>query len=236
MRFIYLSLVLIVMSTQSFALTDADKGEVKAIVAQYIKENPDEVLDAVLAAQDAIDAKAAAASQEKISDLLVRLEEINAPQAGNPDGDVTVVEFFDYNCGYCKRTFGNVNSILKSDSNIRVLFVETPILGRSSLLAAKWSLAAENQDKYFEFHSAVMKNKGRITETTLENSAKKVGMDVEKAREDASSPATSKKIKSFLDIAQDIGVKGTPAFVIDGKLYPGMLSIAELKQEIKKSR
>jgi protein-disulfide isomerase len=158
------------------------------------------------------------------------------PVAGNPNGDVTIVEFFDYNCGYCKKALGDVVTLMEEDKNVKFIFVETPILGNTSELAAKWAMAAQKQDAYMEYHIGLMKHRGPINETSLEKVAKKVGLDVQKLRDDANSDDVANKVAEKSRKAAQMGISGTPAFIINGKLYGGYIGLDKMREAIKDAR
>jgi len=164
------------------------------------------------------------------------LNDIDSPEAGNPDGDVTLVEFFDYNCGYCKKAFSAVQEVLEKDKKVRVVFKEFPILGPSSETAAKWALAAGKQKKYFEFHKKLMNNKSPIDDVLLEKIAKDIGMDVDQAKKDTGSADVLKQIEDNRSLASSLGLGGTPAFVIGEEVVPGMMFPEDFLKKIAEMR
>lgn len=218
------------------ALSDAQKAEVKSLVEQYIKENPEVIIESFKAYQEKQQQDSLKAAQESISKNTNKLTAKGLPGTGNPDGDITVVEFFDYNCGYCKKVITDIQSILDSDKNVRFVFFDMPILGESSLTAAKWAQAAHKQGKYFEFHTALMEHRGSIDNSVLESAAKKSGLDVAKLKKDAESDEIAVALENALTLGRDVGVQGTPGFVIGGELFPGYLGEDGLKQAIKDAR
>ena len=140
---------------------------------------------------------------------------------GNPKGDVAMVEFFDYNCGYCKGMFPAMMETVKADGNIRLLMKEFPILGPSSVTATKAALAARKQNKYTELHLALMDHKGSLTDDAVMQVAKDTGLDLARLQKDMADPAVTAIITKNRDLAQDLDIQGTPALVIGDTLVPG---------------
>jgi protein-disulfide isomerase len=177
-----------------------------------------------------------AAAATKISELKDQLTAQGLPEAGNPKGDVTVVEFFDYNCGYCKKAIEDIKKVVDTDKNVRFVFFDMPILGPTSMTAAKWAHAAHNQGKFFEFHKAVLEHNGGLSEDILAEIAGKVGMDVEKAKKDANDPTLNANLEKGIQMGHDIGIQGTPGFIIGTDLFPGYLGEDGLKKAIDDAR
>ncbi|MDE2335713.1 MAG: DsbA family protein [Alphaproteobacteria bacterium] len=205
------------------------KAQVEQIVHDYIVNNPKLIMDSVN------NYRFQAASQQAEEGVKKNEKELTSsasPVAGNPKGDVTVVEFFDYNCHYCKGSFPSVQALLKDDKNVRFVFKDFPILGPSSVEAAKWALAAQKQGKYFAFHSAMMLNREPITDDLLKSVSKNVGMDVAAAEKDAESADVTNQIEKNVELAQELGISGTPSFVIGNKVDPGVLSEDEMENQI----
>ena len=160
----------------------------------------------------------------------------NAPVLGNPDGDVTVVEFFDYNCPYCRRAMPQVQGLLDGDPNVRLVYREWPILGDGSVFAAKAALAARNQGKYEEFHWAMMGMSGRAEEASVLRIAKEVGLDIGQLRRDMEAPEVQEHIASSMRLTQALGFNGTPSFVIGDALVPGFVEQSELEIYVSDAR
>jgi protein-disulfide isomerase len=163
------------------------------------------------------------------------LHDASSPVGGNPAGDVTIVEFFDYNCSYCKRVAPTVKALIKSDPNIRVVYKEFAILGPPSVLAAKAALAAQRQGKYVPFHGALMSS-GRATDSTIAALAKNLGMDYGKLLKDMKDPAISKTLQRTYRLAGLLGINGTPAFIIGNQLVPGAISADALARMVRAER
>jgi protein-disulfide isomerase len=218
------------------ALNETQKAEVRQIIKEYMRENPEIVIESFKAFQDKQQAESIANAQVKIKEYASYLTGSNMPSAGNPKGSITVIEFFDYNCGYCKKAIGDIKNIIDTDKDVRFVFVEMPILGPTSLTAAQWAHAAQRQGKYFEFHTALMEHNGAIEDSVLEETAKKIGLDLEKAKADAGSSEVAEEIQKGMQIGGEIGVQGTPGFIVDDQLFPGYLGEEGLKKAIEDKR
>jgi len=215
------------------------KAEIEKIVHDYLLENPEVIIEAINIAADRERAAEAGRVAEKIaenSDELFSNE--NAGEIGNAKGDVTMVEFFDYNCGYCKRAMNDVTALVEGDKNLRVVFIDMPVLGPSSELAAKYSLAAKRQGRYFDYHQALLSHKGGIDEALLQAKAKEIGLDVERLKKDASSSEIAQILRANLNLAGTSGITGTPGFVIGDKIIPGAVGkdvLGALIEDVRKN-
>lgn len=216
--------------------SDTQKAEIQQVIKAYLRDNPEVVIESLKIYQEREQQNSQEAAQAKIAEYKTQLTKEGLPGAGNPKGDVTVIEFFDYNCGYCKKAMHDVQAVLDSDKNVRFVLFEFPILSESSHTAAKWAHAAHKQGKYFEFHTALMNHNGAIDESVLESTAKKLSLDVEKLKRDAASPELEKELKEHIDIAHAIGIQGTPGFIVGTELFPGYIGEDGLKEAIKTAR
>lgn len=228
---------LICSITTPVAAQSLTEGDVKRLVLETILENPEIVMEAVaILQQREQDAQANAAAEAMVehSDLL-----LNDPQAevfGNPDGDVTIVEFFDYNCHFCRETTPTVTALMESDPNIRLVMREFPILGPGSVEAARVALAARNQDGYEAFHFALMEMPGQAQTASALKLARELGMDVDQLRADMQLPEIDQHIETSMTLAQALGINGTPSFVVGGTLVPGALPLEQLQQLVAQER
>lgn len=221
--------------TSSF--TPAQKAEMKQLIREYILANPEIINEAI----DALDAKMAKGKAEKRSETIAkRRQELFSPAEGtvigNPKGDVTVVEFFDYNCGYCKSMFQAVAELLREDRNMRLVLKEYPILGPSSMTASRAALAARKQGKYSELHLALLAHKGQLSDGTIMDIAGKVGLDVKKLENDMKDPAITDVIVKNHNLADELGIDGTPSLIIGDAFVPGAISKEKLVEHISKAR
>ena len=220
---------------QSF--TDAQETEIKGLVREYILENPEIIMEAVQALQ----ARDAQAKLDRQRDALAALGNGLEPDSddmvlGNPDGDVTVVEFFDYNCGYCKSMFPNLMAAVEADGNTRLVVKEYPILGEGSVIASRAALAARKQGKYQEFHTALLNFKGRLGDTAIDAVAASVGLDLRQLRSDMASKEVDAVIDRTNDVAKQLEITGTPAFVIGDLILPGAIPQSEMTRLIAAAR
>lgn len=219
------------------AFDAAQKEEMGGIIRDYLMENPKVIMDAVeryRANQEEIEAKAMEDSILSKSDAL--FNNPKSPVVGNPKGDVTIVEFLDYNCGYCKIAFRDIETLLKEDKNLRVVFKEIPILSESSHMASRYALAAHKQGKYWDFHMALMTATGGIDENYVENVAKGLKLDMKKLKADAESAEVRETLEANLTLAREIGFSGTPSFVVGTRPLRGHYGIEALRKFIADTR
>lgn len=210
------------------------KADIEKIVHDYILDNPQVILESVNEYQKKSTQARQDNALEKNKDFLFK--DNGDPEAGNPEGDVTIVEFFDYNCHFCKSAFADVQDLVKKDGKVRVVFKEFPILGPSSETAAKWALAAHKQKKYFEFHKALMGNKEPVNDTLLEKIATNVGMSVDQAKKDITGTEILLQIEKNRSLANQLGINGTPAFVIGKEIIPGGIPLEEMERKVAEQR
>jgi protein-disulfide isomerase len=223
------------LAQQNETLTE--QGKIEQIIHDYLLAHPEVIIEAVSKYQ-AEQEKATAAAQAKA--LVDRREELihapDDPVIGNTNGDVTIVEFFDYQCPYCKSSASSVLETVSTDGNVRVVFKEFPILGPASDYAAKAALAAHKQGKYRELHMALMTFKGKLTEEDVMRLATDVGLDTTRLAQDMAAPNIAESIARNHALAEALGVRGTPAFVIGDQLIPGAMSVDEMRQRIAAAR
>jgi protein-disulfide isomerase len=210
-------------------MSPADRKATEALVRAYILENPEIITDAVAILQQREVAERLSAVGNDIA------KPFPGAEAGNPQGDVTIVEFTDYNCGFCRASVPDVQSLLKSDGNIRLVYRELPILSQSSRDAALWALAAARQGKHKAFHDALFAG-GRADEANIATAARKAGLDMAAARAFAASPQASQEIERNLAFMQQIGFNGTPTFIIGDQILEGALGYDALKRAVEKAR
>jgi protein-disulfide isomerase len=159
-----------------------------------------------------------------------------APVGGNPAGDVTLVEFFDYNCPYCRRVAPIVTELEEADPDLRIVYKEYPILGPGSQFAARAALAARKQGKYIPFHNALMQATEQVTDATVMKVAREVGLDTEQLRADMQDPAIQEAIGRNLQLASALGITGTPSFIIGEEVVPGAVDLRTLQSLIARAR
>ncbi|HRJ61358.1 MAG TPA: DsbA family protein [Azospirillaceae bacterium] len=216
---------------------EGDRPAIERIVREYLIANPEVLVEAMQALeqrqQTAADQKARAALKQNRQQIF---NDDASPVGGNPKGDVTVVEFFDYNCGYCKAVHDDALKLVKDDGRLRYVYKEFPILGPGSVVAAKAALAARAQGKYVEAHNALMSHRGRLDEAAVLRILGDAGLDVTKLKADMEAPAVAKAIESNLLLADKLGIRGTPAFIIGDELAPGAIKLDEMKRMVAEAR
>lgn len=204
------------------AFSKQQKAGIEAIVREYLLANP-EILFEV---QNLLEKRAEEMQAERMKTAIKsNAEELyrrtDAPMAGDPDGDVTVVEFFDYNCGFCKRGLSQLSKLIDNDKKVRVVLKELPILSQGSEEASRIALAAKKQGKYWEVHSALLNHRGALDGNSAMRVAGKLGLDVEKLNKDKDSKEVTAEIEKVREIAQKMGINGTPHFLVGDRTIPG---------------
>lgn len=223
-------------SAQAETFSDAQKKEIEVLFKEFLSDNPQLILDSVDSYRAQEEQRTKQSAQEKLAEYSDYFAQADLPSAGNPDGDVTVVEYFDYNCGYCRKAFADIQVLMKDDKNVRVVFQEMPILSPSSQLMAEYALAAKRQGKYFEMHTAIMDYKGPQNAKAYEKLGKELGLDIEKLRADAKSDAVKEEIDVSRKMANELGIRGTPGFIIGDEIFPGYIGIQALKDGVQAAR
>jgi protein-disulfide isomerase len=232
-------LALFPLASSAFAQTPAakfDEGQTKAIqdiVKDYLLKNPEILLDMQQAYELKAEKARAAAMEKKLPAFykaLAGMKDELAPFTIGK-GDVTIVEFFDYNCGFCRRAFPDLVGLMNKDKGVRTLFLEFPVLSPDSTAVSHMAIAAAKQGKYFEFHRAVMAG-GPAKEATAMQIAEKIGLDMTKLKADMASPETNQLIAKLSQLAKDLYVDGTPTFIIGDKLFPGAAEPEQLKKMV----
>jgi protein-disulfide isomerase len=219
----------------------AQRGEIEKIIREYLIANPQvlqEVMMELEKRQSAMDSqRQQAAVRENAKELFSSPRHV---VIGNPQGNVTMVEFFDYNCGYCKRAMDDMNALLKSDRNLKVILKEFPVLGPGSLEAAKVATAVRIQDKtgkkYLDFHQRLMGGRGQADKARALAAAKDAGFDVAKIEKDLESEEVKASLQESFKLAQALGLNGTPSYVIGDKVIIGAVGLEALQEGINTAR
>ncbi len=224
------------------------KAEIESIIGEYLSKNPDFVADylrknpeIMIEVSEILRAKQARLERDKAAYTLdAHRDKIErhpmTPSTGNDQGDVTVVEFFDYQCPYCKRVFSYMAELEKEDKNLRVVWKEYPILGPISRFAARAAMAADRQGKYMDFHAAVMGAPGRLSEDRIMKLAKGAGIDIAKLKVDMKLPEIDAYLDETIALAGALGITGTPGFVIGDEIVAGAIIKRDMKQRIEFAR
>jgi protein-disulfide isomerase len=206
-------------------------------VREYLLKNPEVIMEALQILQER--QKAAEAENLKRT-IAERSEEIlndpAAPVGGNPAGNITLVEFFDYNCPYCRRVAPTVAELEEADPDLRLVYKEFPILGPGSQFAARAALASTRQGKYVPFHNALMQANEQVTEETVMMIARNVGLDTERLDQDMQDPTILEAIARNLQLGNALGITGTPSFIVGDHLVPGAVDLGTLQRLISRAR
>ena len=215
----------------------AEEEAIGRVVRDYILEHPEIILEAV---QELERRKQAESRQQRDEAIAANSEQLfsdpASPVVGDPEGDVTVVEFFDYNCGYCRRMTEDIFELVEDDGDIRFVLKELPIFGEGSRFAAKAALAADRQGLYGEFHYALMTAGVTIDQASTMAIAAEVGLDLAQLEEDMLDPAIDAQLDANYRLARALGVEGTPATVIGETFLPGARGYDELAALVAKAR
>lgn len=214
-----------------------DKAAVEKIVRDYILSNPELITDAIRILREKKKLAETATDRQLVASNRAELvDDPDSPVGGNAKGDVTVVEFFDYRCGVCKRIHPIVDQLVKSDPNIRRVYKEWPILGPNSVLAARAAIASRKQGKYLSFHKAMMEATSSYGESAIMAMAESVGIDTARLREDMRSPETDAIVRKNYALAEKLKLNGTPSFVIGNTLLRGGRDLESLRALVAEAR
>jgi len=223
---------------QSFS--DAQKSEIEKIIKDYLVAHP-EVLEEASAE---LDKRKQLAEAEKARSAIKNHSEalFNSPRqvtVGNGSGDVTLVEFFDYNCGYCKRALADLTTIMKDDGKLRVVLKEFPVLGPGSVEAARVAVAVRMQDKgkkYFDFHQRLLNGRGQADKARALAAAKDAGFDIARIEKDMTSDEVKVSLEESMKLAEALGMNGTPSYVVGEEVVVGAVGLDALKQKVNLAR
>ncbi|TGH23696.1 MAG: DsbA family protein [Aphanocapsa feldmannii 277cI] len=214
-----------------------DRNQIERIVREYLLEYPEVIEEAMIGLSEKRELEEQERQRAVIAAHTEALQDHPlSPVSGNVDGDIAVVEFFDYQCPYCKRALGPVTELLETDSQVRVVWKEYPILGPDSRFAARAAMAAERQGHYHEFHVALMSESNRLSEERTIEIATDIGLDIDKLREDMEDPAIESYLDETAQLANVLGIRGTPAFVIGDILVPGAVDTDRMREVIAQVR
>ena len=226
-------------SADSFS--DSQRTDIEAIIKNYLVSHP-EVLEEAMA--ELCKRQAAAETQKHEASVAQNADAIfNSPRQvvlGNKDGDVTFVEFFDYNCGYCKRAMDDMLTLMKSDPKLKVVLKEFPVLSQGSVEAAQVAVAVRMQDpsgkKYLDFHQKLLGGRGQADKARAMAAAKDAGLDIARIEKDLTSPEVKATIQENMKLAEDMGLNGTPSYVIGNQIVVGAVGLESLREKIGMAR
>ncbi len=216
--------------------TPAQRAEIIDILREALRKDPTILRDAVEAMRSEEARQQAEGTRNAIHAAQTELNNAADQVIGNPRGDVTVVEFFDVRCGYCRKLEPAMAELLRRDPNVRLVLKDLPILGPASVLGARALLAAQSQNGYEKLRGALMSQAAAPTLETIRADAKRLGLDAERLVREMDSPAVAARIDANLSLATRLGIQGTPAIVIGEVLIPGAVDVAELQQAVQQTR
>ncbi|MGD9768754.1 MAG: DsbA family protein [Pseudolabrys sp.] len=224
------------------SITSDQRGEIEKIIREYLLSHPELLQDVMVE----LEKRQTAAEAEKHRNAVKEhAEEIfNSPRQvtlGNPQGDVAIVEFFDYNCGYCKRAMGDMLELIKDDPKLKFVLKEFPVLGEGSVQAAQVAAAVRMQDKtggkkYLEFHQKLLNSRGQVDKARALAAAKEAGFDVARLEKDMASDEVRAQLEESMKLAEALGLNGTPSYVVGPEVVVGAVGIKTLKERVNNAR
>jgi len=227
------------LSAQPAAATNppANQSNIEQTIHDYILAHPEVLIESLQIAKQKEEDRVAAIRKSMVGTFEKELlEDPDTPSFGNPKGDVTVVEFFDYKCPYCRQVEPSLQSLIKNDPGVRVVQKQFPILGPASLYAARAALAAQKQGMQAKLHEALMAKKPNLDEATVLKVAGEVGLDLDRMKVDMASPDVDAEIARTARMAKALKLNGTPAFVIGSEVVPGGTDLETLKELVDEAR
>lgn len=210
--------------------TAKQREAIDAMIRAYILENPEIIPEAINRMQEREVEKLLASNREEIETPFA------GAWAGNPKGDVVLVEFFDYACPYCRISAPDVKRLLKEDGNLKVVYRDFPVLSPASEEAALASLSAAKQGRYAAFYERMFGSEGRVTHERVVSTVRAAGLNEYQTARDMQSSALKAEIKKNLDLGRALGLTGTPSYIIGNQILSGAVGYDQLKQAVEKAR
>jgi len=223
-------------SSPKLPFSEDQRAAMEDFVRNFILDNPEVLMESVNRHRTNEDKKKEQGSVDVLKANMAYLTNGTHPEIGNPKGDVMIVEFFDYNCGYCKHAMEVVRKLSENDKNVRIIFMDLPILSPQSSIAAKWAVAANKQGKYWAFHQALLESNAPKDEENLTKIAITAGLDVTKLKKDAESKEIEEYLKSVKEFADKLSISGTPAFIIGERIIRGYMDFEPFKSLVEEQR
>lgn len=224
-------------AAQAQSIPADQRQAIEQVVRDYLMKHPEVIVEAIDELQKRERADEERKSKQGLAQNKDKLfNDPASPIAGNPKGDVTLVEFFDYQCGYCKAVQADVQKLIKEDGKLKFVFKEYPILGPASVVAAKAALAARAQGKYEPYHNALMAQRGQLDEATILKLATSVGLDTDRLKKDMDSAEIQQALGANLALAEQLGIRGTPGFVIGNSIVPGAIKLDDMRKLVAEAR
>src|SRR6476660_9493445 len=223
------------------AISDAQRGDIEKIIREYLVQHPEVLQEAMAELEKKQADDEAAKAQAAVKDNAETI--FNSPRQvviGNPQGDVTFVEFFDYNCGYCKRAMDDMFAMMKADPKLKIVLKEFPVLGPGSVEAARVAVAVRMQDKtgkkYIEFHQKLLGGRGQADKARAVAVAKDIGLDMPRLEKDLANAEVKATLQENFKLAESLGLNGTPSYVIGDNVVVGAVGLDALKEKVNTSR
>ena len=223
------------------SISNAQRVEIEKIIREFLVKNPDVLQDAMAELEKKQAAEEATKNQAAVKDNAETIfNSTRQVVVGNPQGDVTVVEFFDYNCGYCKKAMVDMLDLIKGDAKLRFVLKEFPVLGDGSVEAAHVATAVRMQDKtgkkYLDFHQKLLSGRGEVNKARALAAAKEAGLDMARLDKDMASDEARASLKEGMVLAEALGLNGTPSYVVGNDIVIGAVGIDALKAKISNAR
>lgn len=216
------------------AMSDDERAAFRAEIRAYLMENPEVILEAYQVYESRQQQAQAQAEEQMVSTYAKQIfEDPNSWVGGNPNGDVVLVEFMDYRCGYCKKAFDEVNQLIEADGNIRFIVKEFPILGEQSVLASRFAIATKlvaGDDAYEKVHNELMTFKGNIAEKSLARLAEKLDLDADAIMAKLNDPQVNQILSDNHTLAGALQISGTPTFVLEQEMLRGYVPLANMME------
>ena len=231
-----LALAPVLVPAPARAISEADRPAIEQMIKDYLLKNPEVLRDAIAE----LERRMKAAENKRRSETLKESRALlnDSPRGvvvGNPKGDVVLVEFFDYNCGYCRRALDDMMNLVKTDPKLKIVLKEFPVLGKSSVDAARVAVAVRMQDpggKYLEFHRKLLGGRGEVTLERALAAAKEVGLDMARLDRDLKSKEIEATLEESAELSDKLSISGTPTYVVGDEVVPGAIGFAALKTKI----
>jgi protein-disulfide isomerase len=215
----------------------ARRQEVETIIREYLRAHPEVVMEALQEMerreQDVQQRQRAETIRGRLADLT---QDPASPVGGNPKGSVTIVEFFDYQCGYCKREAAEMKKLLQADPDVRVVYKDLPILGPASVFAARAALAAQKQGKHGALHTALLETSERLTDQEVLRLAAQAGLDTAQLEKDMADPSVTAALDRNFQLQRALNIQGTPALIVGTEFIPGAANLDTLKELVARAR
>lgn len=218
---------------QSFS--PQEKAAVEKIIRDYLLANPELLVEVMNELEKRRQKLAVTQAKERLKENRAAIYQSKYDFVNNPEGEVPFVEFFDYQCGYCKRSHQSVMKIRSQRRDVRFIFKEFPILGPASVYAARAAIASRRQDKYIEYHDALMNHRGKLNEDVVLKIAAGVGLDTERLKTDMERPEVQDAIDANLALASLMNIRGTPTFIIGESLSPGAIAYRQMVRFVEEA-